>query len=173
MSGAAGAAFEVASEVDVGTAGEKLGRPLVAKMSVGASGKSVTLIEDPFNLQGDDVSAMTLLVSQANDRQRILLQEFIPEIKTAGEMSVIYIAGKYVGAYIKNTAKDSNEFRINSAFGGSSTRLDDNQVPSVAKNTGQKVLEWLAGRFGKDACAYLRMDGIFRDDGSFVLMGKL
>ena len=50
-----------------------------------------------------------------------LVQEFIPEIETRGEISFIYIAGAYSHAVLKRPA--AGDFRVQKDFGGSAEPL--------------------------------------------------
>lgn len=81
-------------------------KPFVIKPAIGASGIN-TLLSSQKNF---DSKLKNLL------GHKVLIQEFIPEIKSIGEISLIYFDGRYNHAVIK-TPK-TNEFRIQEEHGG-------------------------------------------------------
>jgi glutathione synthase/RimK-type ligase-like ATP-grasp enzyme len=90
-----------------------------------------------------------------------LIQQFIPEIQTQGEISFVYIDGVFSHAVLKRPA--AGDFRVQQEHGGSSEPF----VPSA----------WLMGQANRIAAAvpqvrdslYCRIDAVERE-GSLVLM---
>jgi glutathione synthase/RimK-type ligase-like ATP-grasp enzyme len=89
----------------------------------------------------------------------LILQKFIPEIQTHGEISLIFFNKKFSHAVIK-TPKEG-DFRIQSQFGGIYSPYDPStQTLNIAQNIVHHVGEKLL---------YARVDGILIDD-EFHLM---
>jgi glutathione synthase/RimK-type ligase-like ATP-grasp enzyme len=83
-------------------------RLAVAKPSVGASGHGVMLVE-PATLDAvwDELAA-------AVAPHRLVLQAFVPEIRTEGQISYVFIGGAF--AHATRHRPRAGEFRINSRF---------------------------------------------------------
>ena len=88
-----------------------------------------------------------------------ILQQFIPEIVSCGEWSLVFLGGKYSHAVIKRPA--AGDFRVQSEFGGKAALAEppDAMVDEAARMVGS-----LPGR-----PLYARIDGVDRD-GTLVLM---
>jgi glutathione synthase/RimK-type ligase-like ATP-grasp enzyme len=80
----------------------------VAKPSVGASGHGVMLVE-PSTL---DAAWPELAAAVAP--HRLVLQAFVPEIRTVGQVSYVFIGGAF--AHATRHRPRAGEFRINSRF---------------------------------------------------------
>jgi glutathione synthase/RimK-type ligase-like ATP-grasp enzyme len=96
-------------------------RQAVAKPSVGASGYGIMLVE-PGSLDTvwDELAA-------AVAPHRLMLQEYVPEIRTAGQVSYVFIGGDF--AHATRHRPRAGEFRINSRFQPERTVM----VPSAAE----------------------------------------
>lgn len=145
--------IEKKSELKLNTLGNRSWSKVVIKPAVSASSyrtklfdiQDVDLIKKEYNkwLQSDD----------------FLVQKFIPEIRSFGELSIIFFNRKYSHSVLK-TAKE-NEFRVQSEYGGStSSYFPDKAII----DTAQKILSLIEG----DAL-YARIDGTIIED-RFVLM---
>lgn len=77
-----------------------------------------------------------------------LLQEFVPEVATRGEVSLVYIDGAFTHAVVKHAR--SGDFRVQKDFGGSVDRID----PSPAVRAFADRVMATAG----DATLYARVD---------------
>ena len=88
-----------------------------------------------------------------------MVQEFIPEILSAGELSLVFIGGRYSHSVIKRPSP--GDFRVQWQFGGDAL-LAEASEPTIEAVT--KVLAALP-----DQPLYARVDGIECKDG-FVLM---
>lgn len=122
---------------------------VVVKPLVGAGGNRTWL-----GRQGDDV-AWAASVSTSD----VLVQRYVPEVATAGEWSLVFLAGEYSHAVIKHPG--SNEFRVQEQYGGT-------WRPAIAERwmirAAERVLEQIAFRW-----RYARIDGIV-SGGEFMLM---
>lgn len=91
----------------------------------------------------------------------VLVQEFIPEIVTAGESSLVYVAGEFSHAVRKRAA--AGEFRVQERFGG---RFEPATAGAAALEAGARALARVPGSW-----LYARVDGVEREaDGTFVVM---
>ena len=93
----------------------------------------------------------------------MMLQPFVPEILTEGELSIIFIGGAFSHA-IRKTPKEG-EIRIQSEYGGKYTPID---LPSEIITTAADILALAPGVPGRPS-AYARVDGIVVE-GRFLLM---
>lgn len=109
-----------------------------------------------------DVKNMISISDEYQDiaaEKDLILQKFIPEIQTDGEISLIFFNKKFSHAVIK-TPKEG-DFRIQSQFGGIYSPYD----PSIQTlNIAQNIVHFM----GEDLL-YARVDGILIDD-EFHLM---
>lgn len=89
----------------------------------------------------------------------LLVQPFMPEIQTMGEVSLVFFQGAYSHAVLKKPK--AGDFRIQSQFGGQYQAYEpDASVLATAQN--------IVKTFGGDLL-YARVDGILKD-GNFLLM---
>jgi len=88
-----------------------------------------------------------------------IVQQFIPEIVSCGEWSLVFLGGKYSHAVIKHPV--AGDFRVQSEFGGRAARAEPR--PGVV-DEATRIVGSLPGR-----PLYARLDGIDRR-GTFVLM---
>jgi glutathione synthase/RimK-type ligase-like ATP-grasp enzyme len=129
-------------------------RKIVVKPAVSASAHRTWLM---------DGTALPLdaELAQQMDGEPFLVQKFIPEIQTQGEISFVYIDGVFSHAVLKRPA--AGDFRVQQEHGGSSEPF----VPSA----------WLMGQANRIAATvpqvrdslYCRIDAVERE-GSLVLM---
>lgn len=92
-----------------------------------------------------------------------LVQDFVPEVVTDGEWSLLYFDGEFSHAVLKRPA--SGDFRVQAQFGGSEVRLDPGPDLLAA---GAELLRATAA-CGHADHAYARVDGVVVD-GRFWLM---
>jgi glutathione synthase/RimK-type ligase-like ATP-grasp enzyme len=92
-------------------------------------------------------------------RVEVMVQEYLAEVTTHGEWSLVFIDGTYSHAAIKRPR--SGDFRVQNEHGGSSTGAEPNRELIRAAAAVVEVLP--AG------CMYARIDGVETTDG-FVLM---
>lgn len=88
-----------------------------------------------------------------------IVQQYIPEIVSCGEWSLVFLGGKYSHAVIKHPV--AGDFRVQSEFGGRAARAEPR--PDVV-DEATRIVGSLPGR-----PLYARIDGIDRR-GTFVLM---
>lgn len=88
-----------------------------------------------------------------------LIQEFIPEIKTSGELSLIFFNRIYSHSVLKMPKAD--EFRVQEDFGGVTERY---QPTDSIVQSAKKILSCFEGQI-----LYARVDGVLKE-GQFILM---
>jgi glutathione synthase/RimK-type ligase-like ATP-grasp enzyme len=110
-----------------------------------------------FNIE--DIDAVTAEYAPIAVERDLLLQPFLSEIQTQGEISLLFFNGVFSHAVIKTAAE--GEYRIQSQFGGTySPYSPDNQLLTTAEN--------IITAFGGDLL-YARVDGVFHKE-KFLLM---
>jgi len=121
---------------------------LVVKPLVGAGGINTFLVtKDSLNELGPLLNF------------DVIIQPFIPSIKTLGEISLIYFDGEFSHSVIKTAKED--EFRIQDDHGGSVQSYN----PSLdCIKTGHQILSSVGEKL-----AYARVD-LVKDKDSFLLM---
>ncbi|MCJ8190887.1 ATP-grasp domain-containing protein [Sphingomicrobium aestuariivivum] len=120
---------------------------LVVKPRLSASGEGTYAL-----------SASDELPEDVRDR-RLIVQPFLPEILTGGEMSLLYFDGRYSHAAVKRAK--AGEFRVQPEFGGSEEQVE---APSEARKVAEAAL----------ACAplppaYARVDLVMTDKGPLLM----
>lgn len=89
----------------------------------------------------------------------LLVQEFIPEIQTQGELSLVFFNKKYSHAVIKRPTKD--DFRVQEKYGGKTSSIT--LEPHIIKQA-ESILNTY-----EHELLYARVDGIIREQ-KFYLM---
>jgi glutathione synthase/RimK-type ligase-like ATP-grasp enzyme len=126
----------------------------VVKPAVSASAHKTWLFDDAA-IPGENELKTKM------ESQPFLIQQFIPEIETHGEISFIYIDGAYSHAVLKRPAK--GDFRVQKEHGGSAKLFHpDSALLDQANKTAATVAQV------RDSL-YCRIDAIARD-GKLVLM---
>ena len=77
-----------------------------------------------------------------------MIQAFVPEIMTAGELSLVFLAGRFSHAFLKRAVP--GEFRVQVEFGGSET-------PATASDAAHAFAESVllaAGQRGLPCASY-------------------
>lgn len=91
----------------------------------------------------------------------VLVQEFVPEVTTVGELSLVYVAGQFSHAVRKRAA--AGEFRVQERFGGWS---EPAEAGPAAHEAASRALAGVPGPW-----VYARVDGVERAvDGRFIVM---
>lgn len=125
----------------------------VIKPAVSASSHNTELF-DPMN--AESVRGEFAQLVKTSD---FLIQKFIPEIQSFGELSIIFFNREYSHTVLKTA--EENEFRVQSEFGGMTERY---YPSSSVIESAQKVLNQFEGNL-----LYARIDGVLIED-KFVLM---
>jgi len=89
----------------------------------------------------------------------LIVQEFIEEVQTLGEWSLIFFDGKFSHAVIKKPKAD--DFRVQNDFGGTYSQANP---PEKILKQASEVIKALPQRL-----AYARVDGVMSGD-NFLLM---
>ena len=88
-----------------------------------------------------------------------IVQEYIAEVETRGELSLLYFDGKFSHAVRKSTA--AGDFRVQLEFGGRYERVE---IPSALAEAG---LRWLAA--AGHPWIYARVDLVERESGPVLM----
>lgn len=88
-----------------------------------------------------------------------LVQSFMPEVQSSGEVSLVFFDKQYSHAVVKLPAQ--GDFRVQEEHGGKT--ISFNPTPSVI-DTATNILSWI-----QEDLLYARVDGVIRD-GEFILM---
>jgi glutathione synthase/RimK-type ligase-like ATP-grasp enzyme len=125
----------------------------VVKPTVSAGG-SDTWITSETQAKADEKKARPLV-----DRCGLMIQPFLAEIETEGELSLLFFGGKYSHAVRKRPA--GGDFRVQTDYGGTV----EPALPSPATvREAQRIVD-----FRGDELLYARVDGVVVDD-EFLLM---
>jgi hypothetical protein len=106
----------------------------------------------------DDATTAQPLFDQLQHGPGAMLQKFMPSITTEGEWSLIFFAGKFSHAVIKQPK--SGDFRVQNDFGGTSSLA---APPPHVLASAIRTIEAIA------PTVYARVDGVV-DEGQFLLM---
>lgn len=93
----------------------------------------------------------------------LLVQPFMPEIQTMGEISILFFNGIFSHSVLKKP-KD-NDFRVQSQFGG---QYDMYQPEASVLKTAVHIVKTFGETSGENLL-YARVDGVLRE-GKFLLM---
>lgn len=126
---------------------------LVIKPSVSLNG------HDTYLLPSQDDQAIINTLRSLPAEHDILIQEFIPDIKSSGEISLIYFNNEFSHAIRKTPAQQ--EFRIHSEYGGSRSAF---QPDSVLIQQGKKILETVG-----QTLLFSRVDVIETQNGAVLI----
>ncbi|MGB5821333.1 MAG: hypothetical protein WBG90_17745 [Saonia sp.] len=89
----------------------------------------------------------------------LLVQKFMPEVQSFGELSLLFFNGHYSHTVLKKAA--SGEFRVQSEYGGITKPFEpDNSIIATASH--------ILSQFG-EGILYARVDGLIKE-GEFILM---
>jgi hypothetical protein len=145
-------------------------KPVVLKPSVGASGTSLHLIQDPGSLTKEDLERMEAMLGVPETVGSIMIQEFQPTIRTVGEYSLAYVGGVFSHAVLKRPKAGGTEWRVNSQYSGRAEEVANKDLPKSSLRVGEEMCAWLEKKFGKGTVGYMRWDGVVaEDDGGFVV----
>jgi glutathione synthase/RimK-type ligase-like ATP-grasp enzyme len=126
---------------------------LVIKPAVSLNG------HDTYLVPAMEFANMNGTICALLETRDLIIQEFVSEIKTQGETSLIFFNRKYSHAVRKVPAK--NEFRVHYEYGGSR----DSTAPSPqAVQYSQRVLDLVDGDL-----LYARVDLVERENGPILI----
>jgi glutathione synthase/RimK-type ligase-like ATP-grasp enzyme len=92
-----------------------------------------------------------------------LVQPFVPEIVSQGELSLLFFDGEFSHAVVKRAA--DGDYRVQSDFGGTAHAIDPD--PAIIASAQQALAA--AAALGHADAAYARVDGVIVQ-GRFLLM---
>lgn len=129
----------------------------VIKPAISAGSYATTLfsIEETAKIEADyaDIAA----------ESDLLVQPFMPEIQTVGEISILFFNGQFSHSVLKKP-KD-NDFRVQSQFGG---QYEMYQPDASVLETAARIVETFS-KTSDERLLYARVDGVLRD-GKLLLM---
>lgn len=125
----------------------------VVKPLVSASGHDTTLVD------AGEAPALARAIAEGRLRRPVMVQPFVPEIRTAGEWSLVFIDGAFTHAVLKHPA--DGDFRVQPSFGGRSAATTPDAATLAA---GRATLAALP-----TPPLYARVDGVATGTG-FVVM---
>lgn len=130
---------------------------IIVKPTISGGAKDTFYLKSPY-----DKDQMKL-VHKAIQSQDMLVQEFLQSIVEIGEVSLVYIDGKFTHGRLKKPK--SKDFRVQPYYGGTL----DNYQPSPAEIAfGEKLLE--ACQSIHEIPMYARIDICYGDQGEILLM---
>ncbi|MBX2861487.1 MAG: hypothetical protein KTR14_09635 [Vampirovibrio sp.] len=138
--------------------------PIVLKPCISASGKGLFYIRDK-----KDFMEQRDAIESAFKQNDYILQPFLPDIKTAGEWSLIYIDGEYSHAVHKLPGQSS--ILVQSEYGGTARAKEP---PEDIVSFGGRVIQSLPEAFFKavgqtlQTLLYVRVDIIPTQSGCFL-----
>ncbi|HEY6223599.1 MAG TPA: hypothetical protein VIW26_07440, partial [Gemmatimonadales bacterium] len=88
-----------------------------------------------------------------------LVQEFVPEVTRAGELSLVFVAGRFSHAVCKRAGP--GDFRVQHQYGGSAEPVT---ASAAARHGAEQALAAVPG-----AWLYARVDGVERDGRLMVM----
>ena len=138
------------------------GGAVVVKPTVSASayGTWVAQRSDPA---GDELRYRAALEASAHG---LMLQPFLPEVRTQGEWSLVFIGGQFSHAVLKRPAE--GDFRVQREYGGSAVAAEpDVQIVDAAARAVAAAAA--CAQLGATDVLYARVDGVVHD-GRFLLM---
>ena len=126
---------------------------IVVKPTVGGGGYRV------YRFRIDELPRYAGEIAQTLEDRGVLVQPFLPEIQTGGELSLLFFDGVYSHAVRKRPT--TGEYRVQFQFGGT----DENVEVSAALAAQARVCIAHAPALP----VYARVDGVVKD-GKFLLM---
>lgn len=113
-----------------------------------------TFITTPQRATTDNAQATDVL-----QQSGLIVQQFVPEVLTEGEWSLMFFAKRYSHAVLKRPKR--GDFRVQSDFGGTTEAAQP--APHLIEQA-QRIVNSVA-----EPLLYARVDGVDRD-GTFMLM---
>jgi glutathione synthase/RimK-type ligase-like ATP-grasp enzyme len=127
---------------------------IVVKPAVSATAHKTWLFENTTLPDEDELKSKM-------QGEPFLVQQFIPEIETQGEISFVYLDGVYSHAVLKRPAE--GDFRVQKDFGGSTEAF----VPTAAQLKQANAIAAAVRHVGDSL--YCRID-VIEKDGELILM---
>lgn len=105
-----------------------------------------------FKLTKNNLNEHTSTIKEVMEIKECMLQPYLKEIETEGELSLIYFAGKFSHAIVKKPKQ--GDFRVQDKFGGS---IESITPPKQAQDLANQTIEYIQTKF-KTTLLYARMD---------------
>lgn len=129
----------------------------VVKPLLSASAHDTTLVT------AAEAPAAVRAVADGRIRRPVMVQPFVPEIRTVGEWSLIFIDGAFTHAALKHPA--DGDFRVQPSFGGRSAAATPDAATLAAARAALAALP--------AAPLYARVDGVVTGAGFLVMEVEL
>ncbi len=99
--------------------------------------------QDTYLLVSSELLEIEKVIKELLKERDVLIQEFIPEVKTSGEVSLVFFDGKFSHAIKKIPSRE--EFRVHSEYGGTRVSVTPsidiiNQAERVLAMIGESLL---------------------------------
>ncbi|HYE58966.1 MAG TPA: hypothetical protein VD948_10690 [Rhodothermales bacterium] len=115
---------------------------------------------ETFRLSAAEASAFEARFAALLARGAVLVQPFLPEVVSEGELSLMYLGGRFSHAVVKRTRPD--DFRVQEAHGGT-------HAPTTVSPDLIAEADAILKAAGAADLLYARVDGVVRH-GRFELM---
>jgi hypothetical protein len=127
-------------------------------------------VKEPKSLSSDDEAFLEDILTEKSYIGSIMIQEY-EEAISKGEYPLAFIGRELTLAMIKKPA--TGQFKVNQCHGGQIFLVEQSDIPACAKETGHRPWDYLDKKFSaqgtKRSLVYLRVNGVVRDDGEFVV----
>ena len=120
------------------------------------SGGAYNTWDTAIGTAGSDEMHFSELLKAGN----VIVQQFVEEIITNGELSLVFFNKKFSHAICKKAKP--GDFRVQTQFGGTAEAI---QPANALLKHSLSILNSIS-----EQLLYARVDGVVRDDGKFVLM---
>ncbi|XP_069705571.1 cycloserine biosynthesis protein DcsG-like [Periplaneta americana] len=138
-------------------------KEIIVKNIVGAGGEEVWKCETNDGRALDKIQQQLM---SPGGRFGVMVQQFLPEILTYGEWSLIYFDKEFSHAAIKKpAANQTTEFRVQNHYGGTFEIVSCDRVPKALIDFGHSVISTV-----EDDLLYARVDVVMLADNTPCLM---
>ncbi len=119
--------------------------------------------QDTFFSNGNGINEGNDFLGELLSGRDVLLQKFMPEILTGGEISTIFFSDGF--HYTINKVPRAGDFRVQNNYGGIYTHIDP--APALLETS-----RMIAGLY-LDQCLYARIDGVESGDKFYLMEVEL
>jgi glutathione synthase/RimK-type ligase-like ATP-grasp enzyme len=119
---------------------------------------------DTFRLKRTDTERAQAVVREILAQRRdVLIQDFVPEIASQGETSLLFFGGEF--SHASRKLPRTGEFRVQAEHGGRRVHID---APQALIDRAREIL--VTAGLPVEELLYARVDGVELPGGRFVLM---
>lgn len=154
----------------VADVGSRVKKSVALKPTGGASQTSGYVVQDPGALSREDVEMMQGMLRAKGGMGSIMIQELPATVRTVGEYSLVFVGGTFSHAVTTGLKGGGAEQRVDSQYHGRTEEVAKEALPTGAAEVAERLLAWLAKKFGQGSVGYMRLTGLVADDdGGFVI----